>query len=204
MKRTIAVLAISLFFLPSVSMAAGLTYQQASSIIVLLQVFQVNQATINQVWSFIAPQDTPLSPPVVATIQNTEPQYQAPIVPDTSSQGMAPQADNVPAPQISGSVDPVAQIDTPSASVSLMTSDGQGPIVYLPRPELVRVQWQGSNIDSCGIGGNATRYQGNFGIAGTGLAGSGDGSPSMMTITCTGNDGSIVSAQLEFFVKSLN
>lgn len=76
MKRTIAVLAASLFLFPSLSMAAGLNYQQASSIIVLLEAFGVNSATIAQVWTYIAPEDIPLSPPTIATTQDTSPQYQ--------------------------------------------------------------------------------------------------------------------------------
>lgn len=79
MKKTIAALAAALFLFPSVSMAAGLNYQQASSIIVLLEAFGVNSTTINTVWGFIAPADTPLSPPTVASTQNQEPAYQAPL-----------------------------------------------------------------------------------------------------------------------------
>lgn len=100
MKRTIAVLAASLLFLPSLSMAAGLTYQQASSVVVLLEAFGVNQTVINQVWSEIQPEDTPLSPPTTASVANQAPQYQIPFYdPALSSspeESLAPQADNVP------------------------------------------------------------------------------------------------------------
>lgn len=76
MKKTVAVFGVLIFLFPAVSSAAGLTYQQASSIIVLLEAFGVNQDTVNQVWGYIAPEDTPLSAPTIATTQNTNPQYQ--------------------------------------------------------------------------------------------------------------------------------
>lgn len=75
MKKTITVLAASLFLFPTLSMASGLNYQQASSIIVLLQAFNVNQALINTIWEEIQPEDTPLSPPTVATTQTTSPAF---------------------------------------------------------------------------------------------------------------------------------
>lgn len=79
MKKVLTAFGIAVFLFPSVSSAAGLNYQQASSIIVLLQAFGVDSSTINTVWGFIAPADTPLSPPTVATTQNQEPNYQVPI-----------------------------------------------------------------------------------------------------------------------------
>lgn len=96
MKKALFVLAFCAFLFPSVSSAAGLTYQQASSIIVLLEAFNVDQATINTVWGFIAPEDTPLSAPTTATTQNTNPQYQpefgstAPVQTIPQSQSVTP------------------------------------------------------------------------------------------------------------------
>lgn len=78
MKRTLLVL-VSLFFLvPSVSSASSLTYQQASSIVILLQAFNVDQPTIDLVWGYIKPGDTSIAPPVIATSQNQWPVYHAP------------------------------------------------------------------------------------------------------------------------------
>lgn len=91
MKKAIAGLISLLFLIPSVSSAAGLTYQQASALIVLLEAFGVNQSTISTVWSIVQPEDTPFTPPVFATTQevappqnplpNQNPIYGAPISP---------------------------------------------------------------------------------------------------------------------------
>lgn len=114
MKKTIAALAAALFLFPSLSMAAGLNYQQASSIIVLLEAFSVNQATINEVWGFIAPEDTPLTPPTVATTQDTSPSLQ-PVFGGTSN----PQAQVFPTQVAPVQIQPIA---TTQPTVPVTTS----------------------------------------------------------------------------------
>lgn len=99
MKKTIAALAASLFILvPSVSMAAGINYQQASAIIVLLEAFGVNSSTIATVWTIIQPGDTPLTPPTIATTQNASPNFGGTTVVNPQLEPLAPQAP-MPSPQ---------------------------------------------------------------------------------------------------------
>lgn len=80
MKKTIAALSAALFLFPAVSSAAGLTYQQASSIIVLLQAFGVDNNTVQTVWNIVKPADTTVSPPTIATTQQTQQSFGGTIV----------------------------------------------------------------------------------------------------------------------------
>lgn len=123
MKTTIAALAAALFLFPSLSMAAGLNYQQASSIIVLLEAFSVNQATINEVWGFIQPEDTPLTPPTVATTQDTSPSLQPVFGGTLPSMNDIVEGPNQPVEQSAPVVDPTIPVIT----ADFVSQAGVGP-----------------------------------------------------------------------------
>lgn len=112
MKKTLIGLAVVLCSLfPAVSFAdSGLTYSQASSIIVLLEAFGVDQSTVNVVWGIIQPVDTPVTPPTVATIQNTEQVETAPVFGGTNSTQDLPSTITIPVlPIITASIGQLSQ-----------------------------------------------------------------------------------------------
>lgn len=179
MKKTIAALAAALFLFPSVSSAAGLTYQQASSIIVLLESFGVNSATITQVWGYIAPPDTPLSPPTIATTQATSPSFGGTIVvnpqpiPSMSEQNapVLPQMTQV-APVIAVPIQKTTTVDVvPAQDTPQMPNIGTFS-VQLDNPNI------GANISSlnlCAITAsgqgiqNAMLYKNGFSVSSTSI-----------------------------------
>lgn len=75
-------LAVLAFLLPSLASASSLTYSQASSIIELLQAFQVDQSVIDHVWTEIEPDSTSTAP----ILGSSDPITQPAIIPPMPAQ----------------------------------------------------------------------------------------------------------------------
>lgn len=77
MTKVLTTLVIGAFLVPTAAFASPLTYNQANSIVSLLQAFGVDQAVISNVWSFIKPTDAPIK--VSTPVQTVEAPSQQPI-----------------------------------------------------------------------------------------------------------------------------